>query len=90
MNDTRSAAGTLEEVRLKLWRCIGRVEEIIAEEAADPSLTLRAAHCLSQIVALARKELARRSRNPNDLISIPKIALRRWATVLSRRLRQNL
>lgn len=43
-----------------------------------------------EIVALARKEMARRSRNPRDLISIPKIALRRWATVLSRRLRQNL
>ena len=42
------AAGTLEEVRLKLWRCLGRVEKIAEDEDADPALTLRAVHCLSQ------------------------------------------
>ena len=41
-------AGTLEEVRLKLWRCIGRVEEILVDEGADATVTLKAAHCLSQ------------------------------------------
>ena len=42
------AAGTLGDVRLKLWRALGRVEQIVEDSDADPALTLRAAHCLSQ------------------------------------------
>jgi len=46
------AAGTLEEVRLKLWRALGRVEEILVDEGADATVTLKAAHCLSQTASV--------------------------------------
>ena len=43
------AAGTLDELRCKLWRCLDRVEGILGDEDAEPTLVLKAAHCLSQV-----------------------------------------
>ena len=43
------AAGSLDELRCKLWRCLDRVERILGDEEAEPTLVLKAAHCLSQV-----------------------------------------
>ena len=41
-------AGTLEALRLKVWRCLNRVEEILVDETADPLVTLKAVHAFTQ------------------------------------------
>jgi hypothetical protein len=44
-------AGTLDDVRAKLWACIERVEEIVQKGDSDASTVLKGTHALTQACA---------------------------------------
>lgn len=43
-----SAAGTVGDLQVKLWRALSAADEILADRASDPALRLRALHALTQ------------------------------------------
>jgi hypothetical protein len=46
-----SKIGGLEDARAKLWQAITTAEDLLLEETADPSMTLRAVHAITQACA---------------------------------------
>ncbi len=51
------ANGTLQELQLRVWRAINRIDGIISDNASDPALVLKASHALFQGAAAFAKVL---------------------------------
>lgn len=46
-----ASAGTLDDVRAKLWACIERVDGLVADTEAEATLVLKGTHALTQACA---------------------------------------